>query len=288
MKKNVKINKRNGKMFLFLLVLAALLGIFATSGIAFALELNEYQSAEAEYAAINENIVVADDEFEIEEESVVEPATAVVEEAADGVEVESVPEIDYPAVDINFEKLTSVNADVLGVIYIPTLDLKYPVVQGADNEYYLHHTVEGTENASGSVFVDYRANSDLSDNNTFVYAHNMKNGTMFGSLKQFLYNENLCESDPYIYLYLAGGTVMKYHIFSYGVVSVNDNLYYSFDDAAYDEYVAQAQARSSYAGEQTDDFSTHPNLLTLSTCFGTEHVENFVVQAAFVGSAIAD
>lgn len=286
MKKNVKNNKRTGKMFI--LVLAAFLGIFATSGIAFALELNEYQSAETEYAAINENIVVAEAEPEIKEGAVAELAAVVVEEAADGVEVEEAPVIDYPAVDIDFETLTSVNADVLGVIYIPALNLKYPVVQGADNEYYLHHTVEGTENASGSVFVDYRANSDMSDNNTFIYAHNMKNGTMFGALKQFLYNEGLCESDPYIYLYLADGTVMEYHIFSYGVVSVNDNLYYSFDDATYDEYVSQAQTRSSYTGEQTDDFSTHPNLLTLSTCFGTEHTENFVVQAAFVGSAIAD
>lgn len=297
MKKNNR--KNTGKINM--IILAFFLGVFVTSGIAFAQDFGEYQSAKAEYASINENIVIAEDDEAIVDE-IAEPAvedveaeevtavdtteeTLVEEAVVPDVEIEEAPEVSYPHLDIDFEALADASDDIVAVIYIPALSLRYPVVQGADNDYYLHHTVEGTENASGSIFLDARANVSMNDNNSFVYGHNMKNGTMFGSLKQFLYNEELAKEDPYIYLYLNDGRVMKYHIFSYAVVSVKDDLYYPFADSEYDSYIEKAQARSEFKGDQTDDFSKRPNMITLSTCYGTQHTENFVVQAALEGVA---
>ena len=41
--------------------------------------------------------------------------------------------------EIDFAGLKAVNPDVIAWIQIPALDISYPVVQGKDNAYYLHH-----------------------------------------------------------------------------------------------------------------------------------------------------
>ena len=79
---------------------------------------------------------------------------------------------------VDFAGLKKVNPDVIAWIQIPALDISYPVVQGKDNYYYLHHMFDGQENKNGSIFVDYHNQPDFSDSNTIVYGHNMKNGSV--------------------------------------------------------------------------------------------------------------
>jgi len=54
---------------------------------------------------------------------------------------------------IHFAGLKAVNPDVIAWIQIPALDISYPVVQGKDNAYYLHHLFSGESNINGSIFV---------------------------------------------------------------------------------------------------------------------------------------
>mgnify|MGYP005945403765 CR=1 FL=1 len=89
-----------------------------------------------------------------------------------------------PPLAVDFESLKAINLDVKGWLYIEALDISYPVVQGPDNDAYLHTTYEGTSNFAGSIFLDYQNQDDFSDGNTIVYGHNMKNLSMFGKLKQ--------------------------------------------------------------------------------------------------------
>ena len=71
---------------------------------------------------------------------------------------------------MDFDTLKSVNPDVVGWIYIEALDnINYPVVQGDDNETYLHTTYENNYNFAGTIFVDYENSSDFSDCNTLIY-----------------------------------------------------------------------------------------------------------------------
>ena len=65
------------------------------------------------------------------------------------------------------------------------LGLRVLIVKGTDNEGYLHTTFEGNNSKSGCLFMDYRDNEDFSLFNTFIYGHNMKNGSMFGKLKKY-------------------------------------------------------------------------------------------------------
>lgn len=86
---------------------------------------------------------------------------------------------------IDFDKLLKENNDVIAWIYIENTPINYPVLQSNDNMYYLNKMVNGYYNQCGSIFADYRNSSDFSDNNTIIYGHNMKNGSMFGSLLDF-------------------------------------------------------------------------------------------------------
>ena len=101
--------------------------------------------------------------------------------AAAAETVTDAPEDDFFMPEIDFEALKDKNQDFRYWLYIPALELNYPVAQGADNEAYLYKTFEGEKNSAGCIFMDAGNSPDLSDRNTVIYGHNMKNRTMFGS-----------------------------------------------------------------------------------------------------------
>ena len=71
------------------------------------------------------------------------------------------------------KNLRETNPDVIGWISIPGTVIDYPIVQTDNNDYYLDHSITGTYLKSGSIFVDYRNESDWSDKNTIIYGHNL-------------------------------------------------------------------------------------------------------------------
>lgn len=87
-------------------------------------------------------------------------------------------------IQVDFDALSAVNPDVTGWIYLPDSVISYPVVQGEDNSYYLKHLFDGTPNSSGCLFLDSRCEG-LTGRNSVIYGHYMKNGTLFGSLKEY-------------------------------------------------------------------------------------------------------
>lgn len=273
--------KNGGRKIISRLIFAALLIVFLVSGGLFLRDFLTYKKGESDYAAVNAAITVEETPEAAEAAGTTEDAEADEEEAGEQDEAE-----EYPALVIDFDKLGKTNADFVGVLYIPALDLYYPVAHSHDNAEYLRRTFSGEQNPCGSIFLDKAASADFSDLNTFIFGHNMKNGTMFGSLKRFSREEGLCDADPYIYLYTKDA-VRKYHIFSYSVCSVNDDLYRNFSGKdGYGPYVKHAQNLSEYRPETDtykDDFSQYPPILTLSTCYGTAHTQNFVVFGALTG-----
>lgn len=189
----------------------------------------------------------------------------------------------YPLLNIDFASLYAMNPDFVGVIYIPVLDIKYPIVKGEDNEEYLHKTFEGTNVFSGCIFMDYRNDENFNDTFTFVYGHNMKDGSMFGNLKRFYREDGLCDQDPYVYIYTRD-YVRKYKIFSYGIADVGtvDVFETSNDDTEYDSYINRLEKINLY--HTTVDLSAHPDVLVLYTCHGSNnHTQKFLVHAAQVG-----
>ena len=78
------------------------------------------------------------------------------------------------------------NQDIVGRLYIESIDIDVPLVQTEDNEYYLNHDVYKNFDSVGSIFLDYRNNIDL-DKKILIYGHNSKNiQTEFKKLENFL------------------------------------------------------------------------------------------------------
>jgi sortase B len=174
---------------------------------------------------------------------------------------------DFPEMEVDFKALREKNPDTVGWLYVGSCGISYPILQGEDNDYYMNHTFEGTVNSSGAIIMDYRDDKYLKDWNTFIYGHNMKNGSMFGSLKKLLNDETLYDSDPYIYVYLPG-YIYRYKIFSYYKDKPDSKMYWTADTLQeYRQYIRDALSLSVRdLGVET---SEENNMVTLVTCSGS-------------------
>lgn len=190
-------------------------------------------------------------------------------------------------IQVDFDKLKSINEDVIGWIYIGALeDVSYPIVQGEDNETYLHTTYEKNYNFAGTIFVDYENSSDFSDCNTLVYGHNMKNGSMFGHLKKFAEDEELYKKDRYFWI-LTPEKNYRYEIISAYTTGVNSDTYTLFKGPG-EEFQKYLETIRGYSELKTEDteLTIKDKIVTLSTCTGNE-ATRFVVQGKRVNAVDA-
>lgn len=137
------------KKIILNIILTASIVIFCFSGWKLFGYYKSYQQADHEYEQIRENV------------------------------------LDKGRKNIDFIKLKEMNPDVIGWIYIPGTRIDYPVVKGKDNEEYLHKTFDGTENNSGSIFMDKDGKKDFLAAHNIFYGHHMRNGSMFADLLKF-------------------------------------------------------------------------------------------------------
>lgn len=100
-----------------------------------------------------------------------------------------------------YENLLKINPQVLGWIAIPGTQLSFPLLQGEDNDYYLHHDIYGRESRYGAIFADYKANLYGGESNIIIYGHHMRNGSMFGSLEEYD-SRSYYEEHPSFFLFL--------------------------------------------------------------------------------------
>ena len=123
--------------------------------------------------------------------------------------------------------------------------------------------------------MDSNDNSDMTGDNTFLYGHNMKNGTMFGLLARYkdsaFYKEN-----PYFYYYTPD-FIAKYNIFSiYTTDASSDSYQHEFvSQESFLLYLNMITERSLYAADLVP-VSDSP-VLTLSTCTNSNELERFLV-----------
>lgn len=132
---------------------------------------------------------------------------------------------DYPEITMDLSALQEENADVIAAVNIPAVSIAYPVMWVEyENQFYLEHDAEGKKSEAGCIELDGWNDSDLTDVSSILYGHNMKDQTMFGSLKKLLQDETLAKEKPYVYIY-SGDTVKAYRIFAWNVTTDTDPAY---------------------------------------------------------------
>lgn len=185
----------------------------------------------------------------------------------------------YEDVNIELTELAAENQDVIGWIRFDHIDvLSYPVMYSGDDETYLRTDIYGNNSTSGSIFMEGACNPDFEDYHTILYGHNMKNLSMFGSLKQYK-TEGFYKENQYFTVYTAD-MAYRYQIFSYRDVLETDEVYtVGFGpDEKYEEFISE-MLRKSY--EDTGvEVTKEDKVLTLSTCSTRGH--RFVVHAVRV------
>ncbi len=246
-----KKSSKIGKVIWWICLLAAL-AVFIGSGYQLLSTTMEYKQADDEY-----------EELEKTADITYPDTTEAVEEEDPG------PQIDFAA-------LKAVNEDVIGWLVVDALDISYPIMQGEDNDFYLHRTTEKTYNFAGSIFLDYENSDDFSDCNSVIYGHNMKNGSMFGTLKRFREAE-VYQTSLYFWICTPEKNY-RYQIFSAYETAVGSETYtlFSVKGKEFKEWENKMATLSEIpCGEFT--FDGNERIATLSTCTGNS-ATRFVVQ----------
>lgn len=182
---------------------------------------------------------------------------------------------------MNLEVLQEQNPDILGWIMIPDSLLSYPYLQGEDNDYYLNHTWEHEASTAGSIFLEHLVSGDLSDYNTIIYGHRMRDKSMFGNLTYFKEPDYL-EKHPHVYLVNNEGCY-TYRVFSAHEAGVTTQTYRigEVDEEGRQQYIDWAMDHSVI--ETGVEPTTDQRILTMVTCTGKGYDARWVVQAYLVG-----
>ena len=187
------------------------------------------------------------------------------------------PEEAAALAEVDLEALRAVNGDVAGWIEIPGTELSYPLMQGTDNQFYLDHNWKGEPSGGGSVFLECTSSRDLSGFHTIAYGHRMKDGSMFGSIRDYAKPEYWREH-PSVYVVTDRG-VARYDVFSARTAGVR-SLVYRLD---LEESGLEEELIRSCAEESVIDTGIVPEagdrILTLSTCTGNGYAARWVVHA---------
>lgn len=166
-------------------------------------------------------------------------------------------------ITIDFASLKTQYPDLVGWLYCADTPINYPVVQSEDNDYYLYRLMDGTENKNGTIFMDFRNDSEFGDWNHLIYGHNMKNGAMFGSLTSYMEQE-FYERHPFWFLLTED---VNYRIDLVGgyVTPATSDAYALPEDTAGRDRLYQKASRSSVFDA---DIKLIPEerLITMSTC----------------------
>ncbi len=176
------------------------------------------------------------------------------------------------------------NSDVVGYIRIPGTEVSYPMVQRRKedgNEYYLDKNIDKEDAKAGTIFLDWRNYFDYvvdgvkvleNSQNLVIYGHDMKDGSMFGTLKNYKNDENYYSEHPIIEL-SSNYETYKYKIFSYFIIDAEDESETDFEcwntlnfagEEDFYEFVNNARKRALTLNDV--DVQYGDQLITLSTC----------------------
>ena len=249
------------------IVLGIAVAIFIFSAYKLISIYSEYHKGEKEYNNIVEDAIEIQTPESEEKENVQKPKI-------------------HTSLKVDFAKLQKTNKDMVAWIQFDEPErISYPIVKGEDNDKYLTTTFEGKKNSAGAIFMDVSNNGDFSDRNTFIYGHNMKNGSMFGQLRKFK-AKNYYEQNPYFYIYTPDGKEVKYQIFAVCIVEDTSRSYtrYYDNDEQYLDYLKYVKSIARY--DTGVEVTAESKIVSLSTCTNVSETQRLLVHGVKIGETV--
>ena len=160
--------------------------------------------------------------------------------------------------NIDWDYLKSINKDIIGWIEIEDTEINYPILKDNDNLYYLKHNYLKKYNSNGAIFtLDI---NPFVDCETLLYGHNMKNGTMFSVLGEYL-DKNFLLSHQNIKIYTPNKNYegVIFSAYSIGIGTEKNNI----SNLSFDEKIEYYKKSSRI---KVDNVEITNKIVKLSTC----------------------
>ncbi|HEL0010196.1 TPA: class B sortase [Streptococcus equi subsp. zooepidemicus] len=178
----------------------------------------------------------------------------------------------------NQETIYEENGDLVGWIQIPDTPIDYPVMSTPRNpNFYLRKNFYKEKSLSGTPFIG----EGLSPNakSFIVYAHNMKNGSMFGTLEEYE-NEEYRNDHRYVYFTTTDEervyeVVAAFRVMLDGLSFGYYNYCGDWTKEEFNRYFERVFDLSVY--DKKEPVSYDNQIMTLSTCSSFIEKERFVV-----------
>ncbi len=185
---------------------------------------------------------------------------------------------------VDWKALKKVNPDVQGWLYQKGTVINYPVVQGTDNDTYLHTRFDKQWSGGGTLFVDCRMEKDFKVFNSIIYGHHMKDGSMFRSIRGYTKEDGYYDKHKTLELATPHG---NYHlvVFSAFITKATDEDTYkmTYDEAEKQAYIDRAWERSELPiTRDSVDVTKNDRLVTLSTCAYDYEEARYIVMCKMV------
>ena len=178
--------------------------------------------------------------------------------------------MNIPLISVDFNSLKNKNSDTVAWIQVNGTNINYPVVQATDNDYYLYHAYDRTDNQAGWVYMDFRNNPVEFDNNTIIYGHGMNNNTIFGTLRYIVENWWYNNQDNHIVKLSTPTENTLWQVFS--VYTIPEESYYlqtNFsNDEEYTKFLTKLKSRSKFSFNT--ELNSQDKIITLSSCYNNE------------------
>ena len=180
---------------------------------------------------------------------------------------------------MDFAPVVETCPDLVGWLRIDDTVIDYPIVQGANNEYYLHHLADKTPNSNGAIMMAAGNDALWRDMITTLHGHHMRSGAMFGDLSEYS-KEGYYEMHPVAKVYTPLGDY-EARIFAACVVNPAEFHYpMNLPEEEFNAMVEQFRKSSPFVSDV--DVSYGDRLLLLSTCEYTFPNARYVVMAKLV------
>lgn len=241
------------------------------TGSVFYIVYNQYEmkKEEKQLEKLQQSIIENPEEVDIVKETQ-RKASKILESEEKETETQEEKE---PQILPQYKELYQENQDLIGWIKIDDTPIDYPVMQTFnDPTFYIHRNWDKNKSQTGLPLIDARCT--LESENIIIYSHNMKNGTMFGSLKR--YNEKSFYEEHQIIKFDTIYEEAEYQVIAVLLTQVfydekpkeGEFVYYDYVELdlkeQFEKYINQVKDLSLYETGVTAEYGD--SLITLCTC----------------------